>query len=81
MNKIDSSCESCNFLNISVTMKTKRRERERKGGSLIHMKEREEGQKKELNGSNLEAPLLECLAQGEAMAFYVQPRVKPIYAA
>lgn len=65
MNKIDSSCERCNFLNISVmTRKTKRR-----GGSLIHMKEREEGQKKELNESNLEAPLLECLAQGEAMAF------------
>lgn len=66
MNKIDSSCERCNFLNISVmTRKTKRRG----GGSLIHMKEREEGQEDELNESNLEAPLLECLAQGEAMAF------------
>lgn len=48
-----------------MTRKTKRRG----GGSLIHMKEREEGQEDELNESNLEAPLLECLAQGEAMAF------------
>lgn len=47
MNKIDSSCESCNFLNISVTRKTKRREKE--GGSLILVKEREEGQKEKLN--------------------------------